>query len=331
MVSLSFFGRVFQLTQILFLERRNRPLAAAYCWWRLVCGKLITGYCLLLTLCCSGQDLQPEGRFLTDSAKIGLPVQYALSLRHAPEVQIVFPDSGYQFAPFEWVGKRYFPTRTDAQGSVDSVVYTLTTFSIAPMQQLRLPVFVVQQRDCTAVYAGTDSILVQELISQSPRFLSPRANTHYVPVRQTLDYRLILLLVVISALILGILYALFGRHIRRLYRLYRLWREYRTFVSHYEKLRRQVRQQKQPAAVETTVTLWKRYMEQLHEKPYSSYTTREITEIIPNPKLSDSLQIADRAVYGNSMPDEIYGALRTLQTAAESYYKDKRMEVSGQR
>ncbi|MCU0353229.1 MAG: hypothetical protein MUD08_05730 [Cytophagales bacterium] len=271
--------------------------------------------------------MKPHGAFLSDSVKIGLPVQYTLSLRHPPDIQVVFPDSGYRFGPFEWVGKRYFPTRTDARGSMDSVVYTFTTFNIDSVQRLRLPVFIARQRDCTAVYTDTDSLLVRQLISRSPKFMVPRTNIDYVPVLQTLDYQLILLIAGVSVLFVLLLYALFGRRIKRQYRLYRLWRGHRSFVSNYEKLRRRVRTQKEPVAVENTVILWKRYMEGLHEKPYTSYTTKEITEVIDQPNLADSLQTADRAIYGNTMPDEIYGALRNLQAIAEHFYKRRRTEV----
>jgi hypothetical protein len=291
---------------------------------------LIAGY-LLLNGYCQAQELLPVGKFLSDSVKVGLPVRYTLSLRHPPEMQVIFPDSGYRLAPFEWVDKKYFPTRTNAQGSIDSVVYTFTTFSINPVQKLQLPIFLVHQRDCTAVYAPTDSVFVHQLIQQSPKFLSPKANTQYVPVRETLDYRLILIVAAVTVLVMLLLYLLFGRQIKRQYRLYRLWREHRIFVGSYEKLRRKVRQQKESAAVEHTIVLWKRYMQELHQKPYSSYTTKEIIEIIPNPKLADSLQMADRAIYGNSMPEEIYTALRTLQATAENFYKRKRIEVASQK
>ncbi|MDJ1503875.1 hypothetical protein [Xanthocytophaga agilis] len=280
---------------------------------------------------CLAQELKPHGKFLVDSAKIGLPIRYTLSFRHPAEMQVIFPDSGYNFSPFEWDHKDYFPTRTDAKGSIDSVVYTLTTFNIAPIQKLQLPVYIVQQKDCTTVYATIDSVVVQQLLGQPSRFLSPKTNVEYIPVPQTLDYRLILVIFLASGLLLLLLYVVFGRQIKRQYRLYRLWREHRSFVSHYEKLRRKVRQQKETSAVEMTVVLWKQYMELLHDKPYSSYTTKEITEIISNSKLSDSLQIADRAIYGNSMPEEIYGALRNLQMTAESFYKRKRVEVASKR
>ena len=276
----------------------------------------------------SGQELKPQGRFLSDSLSVGLPVRYSLSLRHPADLQVVFPDSGYRFAPFEWVGKRYFPTRTDSRGSLDSVVYTLTTFDINPVQRLQLPVFIVSQKDCTAIYAETDSVFVRQMITQPPKFLPPRANLQYVTVRPTFDYLFWAAVALIGGLLLLLIYAAFGKGIKRQFTRYRLWRAHRNFVGAYEKLRRRVRQQKEPTAVENTVILWKRYMEGLHEKPYSSYTTKEIVEIIPDPQLADSLHIADRAIYGNLIPEEIYGALRTLQSIAGIFYKRKQAEVS---
>ena len=51
-------------------------------------------------------------------------------------MEVIFPDSSYNFSPFEWVSKEYFPTHTNESGSLDSVVYTLTCFDLAPVQQL---------------------------------------------------------------------------------------------------------------------------------------------------------------------------------------------------
>ncbi len=277
---------------------------------------------------CQAQEWKPEGRFLADSLQVGRPIQYTFSFLHPPEMQVIFPDSAYRFSSFTLLNKRYFPTRTNRRGSLDSVVYTFTTFDIAPVQRLQLPVFIIQAQDCTAVYTETDSIIVKQLIDRSPRFLPPKTNIRFVPVPQTLNYQLILLIGGVSLGVLLIIYSLFGKQLRRQYQVYRLWRDYRIFIGNYERLRRKVRQQKESIAVENTITLWKKYMEDLHQKPYSSYTTKEIMEVISDAKLADSLQTADRAIYGNNIPDEIYGALRTLQSIAEYFYKRKRVETS---
>src|SRR5688500_10227732 len=82
----------------------------------------------------------PQGLFQEDSVKLGQQVNYLFFHRHSATEEIIFPDSTYNFSPFELVSRQYFPTRTKGGWSHDSVVYTLRTFDIAPVQTLALPV-----------------------------------------------------------------------------------------------------------------------------------------------------------------------------------------------
>lgn len=50
--------------------------------------------------------------------------------------------------------------------------------------------------------------------------------------------------------------------------------------------------------IENAVILWKRYMEELEDKPFSTYTTKEIVEVMPNQQLAEALQHTDRIIYG---------------------------------
>ena len=106
----------------------------------------------------------PKGKFLSDSVKVGLPVKYALSYRHKATADIFFPDSSYNFTPFELVKREYFNTITDENGSLDSVVYTLISFEVSPVQELSLPVYVLTKRDCTRVFSPIDYVILNSII-----------------------------------------------------------------------------------------------------------------------------------------------------------------------
>jgi hypothetical protein len=275
--------------------------------------------------------LQPSGTFLSDSIKIGYPLRYALSLRHPAGTEVIFPDSSFSYGAFEWVKKEYYPTRTEKSVSIDSVVYTLRTFEIDTVQRLALPVFIIHRRDCTAVFAEQDSVRLQQLIKGNTDTLLPRINTSFIPVPTYVNYPFIGVIIVASLALVFLIYLLFGKRIGKRYRLYRMSLQHRSFIGAYEKLIRRVRQQVDVGTIENAVVLWKEYMEWLKEKPFSTYTTKEIIEVIPDPKLAEALQDTDRIIYGQIASGESVRSMRTLEYIAIQLYKEKRTYIENQK
>jgi hypothetical protein len=103
----------------------------------------LTGLCLVFCIVSSAQTIDTKGGFLSDSLKIGEETAFYLSSRYPSEFTVLFPDSTYSFAPFEYSRKVYFPTRTKNGQSVDSTVYYLSTFEIDSIQTLSLPSFII--------------------------------------------------------------------------------------------------------------------------------------------------------------------------------------------
>ena len=64
-----------------------------------------------------------HGRFESDSVSIGEEVPYTLAARYSRNQQVLFPDSSFSFAPFEFSRKKYYTTKTSGTTSYDSVVY----------------------------------------------------------------------------------------------------------------------------------------------------------------------------------------------------------------
>src|SRR5688500_9661894 len=95
------------------------------------------------------QDVTVRGGFFLDSLKIGDQTGFYLTAKYPSNLNIIFPDSTYNFSPFEYERKRYFPTQTTKGESYDSVVYFLSTFEVDSVQTLSLPVFQLNPQDCT--------------------------------------------------------------------------------------------------------------------------------------------------------------------------------------
>jgi hypothetical protein len=277
------------------------------------------------------QGTRPTGRFLTDSIKIGFPVQYSLSLKHPADMEVIFPDSTYAYAPFEWISKTYFPTRTNELGSLDSVVYTFTSFDLSAVQRLALPIYIISQNDCTAVFAEPDSIYLRSLLPAKPDTLVAKANLDYTPVKLYYNYGYTILIIVGIVLALFLINLAFGKRIRRQIKLYSISREHSQFRSTFDKLTRNIQAGNAVNNVENAVILWKNYMESLEDKPFSTYTTKEIIEVIPNEQLAAALQHTDRIIYGQMASDESVRYTRILAYVAKRSYIEKRVSIEKQK
>ena len=301
-----------------------------YCIWTILCvnvNKAIAQEANSSTW----KGTVPQGKFLADSIKLGLPVKYVLSLKHPADMEVIFPDSAYNFFPFEFLEKQYFPTRTDHTGSLDSVIYTLTSFETDILQRLRLPVFIIMNQDCTAVYSAYDTVQLQHLITAKVDSLKPKININYRQVELYFNYTNFLLIVFGISLLTGIVYIFFGKRIRREYRLYRMGREHANFRNAFGKLTRSISAEQGVHTVENAVILWKKYMELLEEKPFSTYTSKEILEIIPNQQLAEALQQTDRIIYGQMNNQASTRYTQVLAHIAKRSYIEKRTFLEKQK
>lgn len=57
----------------------------------------------------NAQGVRVENGFLNDSVKVGQPVQFYLTARYPAHLDIIFPDSTYNFSPFELLQKNISP------------------------------------------------------------------------------------------------------------------------------------------------------------------------------------------------------------------------------
>lgn len=252
---------------------------------------------------CKAQDVQVHGYFRADSAAVGEVIPYILTASYPDNVQVLFPDSTYAFAPFESSGKRYFPTQTRGATSKDSVVYYLSTFELDSIQTLRLPVFIVQPADCLAVYSPTDSIrlrfrVTMALDSIAVEKLPLKANTAYQRVRQLFNYPIVLIGLAVLVILALATWLLFGKQIRRYFRLRRLQRNYRTFLARFGEAVDRMGTTATSTIAEEALWVWKKYMEDLEEYPFTKSTSREIVRKYSNQELAQALRTIDRGIYG---------------------------------
>src|SRR5687768_1338813 len=118
------------------------------------------------------QDVVVRGGFFLDSLRVGDETGFYLSATYPSNLNIIFPDSTFNYHPFEFNRKRYFPTQTTNGKSYDSVIYYLSTFEVERVQQLSLPVFQLNAQDCTIYTTDVDTVLLTELVKDLPDTLT---------------------------------------------------------------------------------------------------------------------------------------------------------------
>ncbi len=273
---------------------------------------------------------QVHGRFEKDSISIGEAIPYSLTARYPGSQQIVFPDSTFSFAPLEFSRKNFFTTRSTGKMSYDSVVYWLTTFEIDSVQYLKLPVYVVYEKDCVAVYPAVDSIFLRHHVAVVPDSVSTeqlplKTNTAYQKVKWILNYP-VFLAIALSILIISVLvWIIFGKRVHKYFVLRRLNRNYQNFSSRFNQSLDQLSSGFTSPKAEAVMLIWKSYMEDLERYPYTKSTSREIVQWIHDGAMDDALQSIDRGIYGGY--DSSLDMFRDLQRYSHVRFQKKEEEI----
>jgi hypothetical protein len=246
-------------------------------------------------------------RFRRPAIRVGEVVDYELSFRHAPTQEVIFPDSTADFAPFEFVGKTYLPTRTRRGRSLDRTIYHLRTFALDSVQGLSLPITLLQGRDTLLVPAPEARVRLLRTAPVPENAEPPvlRQNTQLAPVRAEFNYPYWLAGAGLAALLgLGLVLG-FGQHLRRRYQRYKLRKNHAYFLAQYARHVERFTLSRSLSNMERAITLWKNYLSVLENNTINSLTTKEVVaHYQSDADLSMALRIADRVIYANQFTDE---------------------------
>lgn len=271
----------------------------------------------------------PTAHFSRAVVEVGQPLDYELRYEHAPGEEVVFPDSLARFAPFEYVGRTWQPTRTQHGRSLDRTVYHLRTFSLAAVQSLQLPMLVLR--------GGADTLRRLPPVAQVQlRRTAPRlADGRAAPPTLRQDLRAPALAPAFNypfwlAGVAGLLAlaagvgALFGGRWRRGYGHYKRRKNYVYFLAQFTRHAERFALSRSAPVVERVVTLWKNYLSSLEDTNLSSLTTKELVEHFNNDDdVRRALRATDRVVYGNLLSEdahEVDAAFQHLRNFAARRY-----------
>lgn len=277
------------------------------------------------------QEIKVTSGFTRDSVAIGEPVSYYLTARYPESLMTLFPDSTFTFSPFEFSRKNFFPTKTTGGISYDSVVYTLSTFEIDPVQHLSLPVYVTTARDCTAFESARDSVFLIEQINipasdtLAIKNLPLKSNTVYE--RVFTQFNTFILMIVAGVLLVAavVVWIFYGKKIIRYFRIKNLEKKYRQFAQMFAGEVAEIGQNFSREKTEHALSVWKKYLEQLERKPYTKLTTREVIKLDTDQALGKSLSLIDQAIYGHQTA--VTEPLNSLKAIAEQRFTKKLEQI----
>lgn len=284
--------------------------------------------CLLMsTLILQGQTTKPYAAFQKDSIKVGEVVPFIFSYKDRKNRSVIFPDSLYDFSPFELVKKEYYDTESDSISSIDSAIYYLTTFEIDLIQKLSLPVYVVTEGDSLPIFSLTDSIKLQEVVLQLPDTVNLAETTHYRPVSTEFNYPYFIIGVVALGLIILIVLLVWGKAIRKRIKLYRLKKKLEKFKVDFDQEINRLGSQPSQPQIETVLRSWKTYMERLDKIPYRKLTTKEIALIHSNNSLEQTLKSIDRSIYSQKAASALQNDFEFLMDYSVDRYNHVTEEI----
>ncbi|HEY0744972.1 MAG TPA: hypothetical protein VGD40_26085 [Chryseosolibacter sp.] len=296
--------------------------------------RVVQSVCLISLLTCAlssrAQTIEVRGGFLADSIKIGETTAYYLSAHYGDSLNILFPDSTFQFSTFEFDRKAYFATETRDNVSVDSAVYYLSTFEVDRTQTLKLPVFILQPADCTVVESAADTILIEQMVAAVPDSLAAdqlplKMNTAYQKVFHQFNYWILLIVVGVLLIIAFIVWIFFGKRISRYLQAKRLQRKHNEFVKNYGLLIQGLQTGFSSNNAEKALSFWKRYMEVLERYPFTKLTTRETLTLTKDEALANNLKQIDRAIYADQ--PTVLTPFEQLRAFADERFNKKLKEV----
>jgi len=283
---------------------------------------------MIVSFWSSGQKTDLLGTFQKDSVKIGEAVHYTLTVRYPMDWQVIYPDSTFDFSPFEYYSKVYYPTRIDSIYAIDSVVYSLATFEIDLVQKLALPVFVLSRGDSLEMVPTADSVFLQEMVTVLPDSVTLKSNVDYLPVHYATNYPYLMIGGGLCLVVLGVVFLIFGKTIKTKIRLYRLRKDFEKFSAKFENGINKLRTNQHNAhLIEEILVIWKKYMEGLENKPFTKYTSREIITAGYEKALGEVLQNIDRAIYGRLNDDQMHKNFESLEDMTLQLYQLKVKEV----
>ena len=290
--------------------------------------RIFISFLFIISFKSIGQEIKVEGNFIEDSIQIGNIVSYNLNISYPNNIEVLLPDSNYNYIPFEYINKSYSSTINDSIYNYDEVNYKFTSFNLDSIQFLKLPVFIINSKDSLIMYSNTDSIFLMEFIKELSDSLNVKSNTKFSFVGLAIDYIFITKITSFLILFLITFYLLFRKKINKYFKIRIAKKEYNTFINKIEKLNDEIQNDFKIEKIELFLLLWKRYNEKVSKYPYSSLTTSEIIHLGIVNDIKENINSLDNTIYGNKKMIDFKKNFIMLKKHSTKIFNNKLKEIN---
>jgi hypothetical protein len=289
-------------------------------------GKIRLVCCFLL--CTIGhfshsQDLKVEGYFLQDSAMLGERVGYVLKATYPSNLNVLFPDSSYQYGSMEFLDKQIFTSYTQDSTTLDSAVYYLSNFSLEPVKQYRLPVFEVLRYDSISHFPQDAALHLKLTIEEMPEELEFKETNRYQPIDKDFNYIYLIIGLVVLLVLAVVLFLLFGKRISKSWKIYQEKRRQKRFIARWNATKRAFISQPTLDHADELLGLWKARMENLTGEPFKEWTATEIAEHLEMPEVLADFRKIELIIYAARPAEDVEQACDHLEAISTSTYQQK--------
>lgn len=262
------------------------------------------------------QKIEYKIYFLEDSIKIGNPITLISTLNYPENIELIQPDSSYNFMSFDFIRKKIFPSLIKKNRVYDSTVYFLRTFEIDSIQKVYLNALILDKNDSIKISSNEDSI---SLIYQVEDIESKaKENTLLSTIKSIFNSEKLFTYFTIFIISLIFIYMIFRKKIKTYFEIRSLKNKTKKFNSDFESILDQYEINKNINDLERLLLLWKRFKEKLTNKPYLSSTTNEISLFLKKKDIINILQEIDENLYSNNKDYINSNKLNKLQIEANN-------------
>lgn len=276
---------------------------------------------LLFVSSSSAQEIKVQGGFVQEFFEVGDPVDFWMTATYPESLSILFPDSTYDFSPFEYSSKNYYASQLKSGQIYDSAIYTLSCYEIDPVQYFKLPAILLTNKgDSTLIYSKQDSILFNQLIAQVTDTTTLKTNLTFANVNTAFNYNMMWIILAVFVLLVILVCIFFGKKILKSFKLRKLKKDYIRFSDELTDYIRKLKTNPEKHTAEYAISKWKQFAEKLEDKPYTKLTSKEILGMGHTKELTDPLRNIDRFVYGGLADENIYKWFQSIEDFTQHRY-----------
>lgn len=269
------------------------------------------------------QDIEVEGYFQQDSAKLGERVAYVLKAKYKEGINVIFPDSTYDFTPFVLLEKKTYISSTQDAVTLDSAVYFVSNFSLEPVAKLALPIYEVFRFDSLEHLPLEAELALKLTIDQIPQELNFRDNNVYQPIPTEFNILFLGAILGVIAVLVVVLLFFFGKKVKRQWQIWLEKQKYKRFVKKWQNAEAAFTSNPDMDQADELLGLWKAYMEHLKNKPFREWTTTEIADFLDNKEIIKDFRSIEMVIYAGKEGKDIEKTCNNLKEICIDSFKKK--------